>query len=45
MTYDTIVVGAGVGSLYAARELFLGSVPTAFYTGGLAADLIIYSGV
>jgi phytoene dehydrogenase-like protein len=31
--------------VYAARELFLGGIPTALYTGGLAADLIIHSGI
>ena len=31
--------------VYAARELFLGGVPTALYTGSLAADLIIHASV
>jgi hypothetical protein len=35
------VSGLLVAGAYASTELFLGGVPTALYTGGLAADLVI----
>jgi all-trans-retinol 13,14-reductase len=37
----TPVPGLLVAGAYAASELFLGGVPTALYTGSLAADLIL----
>ena len=37
----TPVPGLLVAGAYASTELFLGGVPTALYTGGLAADLVI----
>ena len=37
----TPVEGLFAAGIYAARELFLGGVPTALFTGGLAADLIL----
>jgi phytoene dehydrogenase-like protein len=37
----TPVPGLLVAGAYASTELFLGGVPTALYTGGLAADIIL----
>ncbi len=38
---QTPVPGLLVAGAYAASELFLGGVPTALYTGSLAADLVL----
>jgi len=37
----TPVPGLLAAGAYAATELFLGGVPTALYTGNLAADIIL----
>jgi all-trans-retinol 13,14-reductase len=37
----TPVPGLFAAGVYAATELFLGGVPTALYTGSLAADMIL----
>jgi len=38
---ETPVPNMLMAGIYAASELFLGGIPTAVYTGDLAADLIL----